>query len=162
MAEAPRPGGATPGRWHELYRDAEACAAADALLAEAPMPVAGMHRRLVERFGEARAPSYATLTRYVSLVRDGDDPNNRPPKTVIPPGRAGPINRDAEMRAAADALLAEAPMPVAGMHRRLVERFGEARAPSRSALYRHIRRGRLGIGYRSPRLWGIRRDEAPR
>jgi hypothetical protein len=157
MPDAPEPPKLLP-RHRKLYRDAEVCAAVDALLAEPPMSVAEMRRRLVERFGEQRAPRVAALTRYVSRVRDGDDPANRPPKTVVPPGRAGPIYRDVEVRAAADLLLRR-PLTGEVILRMLVERFGNERAPSRSAVYRYIRRERLGIGYRSPRLWGIRRDE---
>lgn len=143
-----------------LRRDAEVCGAVDGLLAGPPLPVTELHRRLVAGFGAARAPSRSALARYVALVRFGDDPNNRPPRMVLPP-RAGPIYRDAEVRAAADLLLRR-PLTGEAILRLLVERFGKGRAPSRSALYRYVRRERLGIGYRPPRLWGVPREVAGR
>lgn len=80
-----------------------------------------------------------------------------PPKYVLPSG-GGCIYRDMEVRRLLDELW---PRPMTGkaMLQLIIDRLGADRAPSRSALYRYVRRARLGLGYRSPALWG--RLDAP-
>ena len=83
----------------------------------------------------------------------------RPPR-YVPPGSKGLLYRDAEVRAALDALLRR-PLTIDQLRALLGDQLGPERTPSRSAIGRYTRRERLGFGYRAPRLWGVPRPDRP-
>jgi hypothetical protein len=141
---------ARPRRYFD--HDAELRRALDALLDGPKLGWKEIRRRLVAQLGVERTPGPAAIVNYASRRRHGCGPADLPPKMVLPP-RGGPLYRDAEVRSTVDLLLHD-PMPVDAMRAMLLARFGPKRTPTRSALYRYVRRERLGVGYRPPELWG--------